>query len=182
MFEELGGTRVYDMSSGNAETFSTETDFEKWKENLWTTIFKKYASLDTPEESKSALLRRKTTLERRESLKGNKNAMPWIINENPASKSELVEDPNAPKPAYDLNMRRYQTSVECRIKAIRQLRQKTDQGSTIEVIYDITGTGLNYVTASNFAMYPLNKKADVEEFAKMFGLNLDTKFEFVTNP
>ena len=38
------------------------------------------------------------------------------------------------------------------------------------------------MTASNFALYPLNKKADVEEFAKMFGLNLDTKFSWVNNP
>ena len=43
MFEQLGGIRVFDMACGNAETFSTETDFEKWKENLWTELFKMYA-------------------------------------------------------------------------------------------------------------------------------------------
>ena len=34
-FEELGGERVFAMGSGNAETFSTETDFETWKKDLW---------------------------------------------------------------------------------------------------------------------------------------------------
>ena len=34
-FEELGGERVFAMGSGNAETFSTETDFENWKKDLW---------------------------------------------------------------------------------------------------------------------------------------------------
>ena len=48
--------------------------------------------------------------------------------------------------------------------------------------YDLTGLGLTYVTASNFALYPLNKKADVEQFAKMFGLNLDCTFKWKVNP
>ena len=43
MFHQLGGERVFEMGVGNAETFSTETDFEKWKENLWSEIFKMYA-------------------------------------------------------------------------------------------------------------------------------------------
>ena len=50
------------------------------------------------------------------------------------------------------------------------------------MVYDTTGSGINYVTASNFAMYPLNKKADVEQFGSMFGLNLDTKFRWLNNP
>ena len=70
------------MGSGNAETFSTETDFEKWKKDLWSSIIKVYAALDTPEEAKSALLKRKTTLEGRKSKKVNKDALPWIINED----------------------------------------------------------------------------------------------------
>ena len=49
MFHQLGGERVFEMGVGNAETFSTETDFEKWKENLWSEIFKMYAQEDTPE-------------------------------------------------------------------------------------------------------------------------------------
>ena len=49
MFEQLGGIRAFDMACGNAETFSTETDFEKWKENLWTDLFKIYSEQDTPE-------------------------------------------------------------------------------------------------------------------------------------
>ena len=38
------------------------------------------------------------------------------------------------------------------------------------------------MTASNFAMYALNKKADVEQFGKMFDLHLDTKFIWARNP
>ena len=49
-FEQLGATRLADMGVGNAETFSTEDDFNKWKENLWTKIFDHYASQMTDEE------------------------------------------------------------------------------------------------------------------------------------
>ena len=49
LFEQLGATRVFDMACGNAETFSTETDFDKWKETLWSELFKIYEAEDTPE-------------------------------------------------------------------------------------------------------------------------------------
>jgi len=49
-FEQLGATRLADMGVGNAETFSTEDDFNKWKENLWTKIFDHYSSQMTDEE------------------------------------------------------------------------------------------------------------------------------------
>ena len=37
-FEKLGGKRLQPAGVGNAETFSTEDDFNKWKENLWSNI------------------------------------------------------------------------------------------------------------------------------------------------
>ena len=43
-FEQLGAERLYDMGVGNAETFSTEDDFNKWKETLWSKIFEHYAA------------------------------------------------------------------------------------------------------------------------------------------
>lgn len=46
-FEKLGGKRLHEMACGNAETFSTEDDFNKWKEDLWTKIVAEYASKQT---------------------------------------------------------------------------------------------------------------------------------------
>lgn len=42
-FEKLGGKRLHEMTCGNAETFSTEDDFNNWKEDLWTKIVAEYA-------------------------------------------------------------------------------------------------------------------------------------------
>jgi len=53
-------------------------------------------------------------------------------------------------------MRNYNSSEEIPIKSISQLRQKTDLGSTFEIIFDLNGTGLTYKTAANFAVYPTN--------------------------
>ena len=46
-FEKLGATRVHDMQCGNAETFSTEDDFNKWKEDLWSKLIAHYSSSET---------------------------------------------------------------------------------------------------------------------------------------
>ena len=114
-FEELGAERVYDMGSGNAETFSTETDFEKWKKDLWSALIKAYAPLDTPEQAKKALLRRQSTLEARKLSKQNQDSLPWIINDD--FFGDQAEEAEPPK--YDMNMRNYQRSVPCKIKSIR---------------------------------------------------------------
>ena len=80
-------------------------------------------------------------------------------------------------------MRNYIASKQLPIKSIRQLRQQClDGGSTIEVVYDLRGSGLTYKTAANSAIYATNRQADVEKFAKMFELDLDKKFFFRKNP
>ena len=65
-----------------------------------------------------------------------------------------------------MNMRNYLSSKPIPIKLIRELRQQcVDGGSTIEVVYDLRGTGFTYSTAANSAIYATNKEADVEAFA-----------------
>ena len=84
-----------------------------------------------------------------------------------------------------MNMRNYLSSTQLKIKSIKQLRQKcVDGGSTIEVVYDLRGTGLTYKTASNSAIYAKNKAEDVQKFAEMYELTdkLDTRFVFTKNP
>jgi len=53
-----------------------------------------------------------------------------------------------------MNMRNYLSSKPLTIKSIRELRQQcVDGGSTIEIVYDLRGTGLTYKTAANSAIY-----------------------------
>lgn len=106
------------------------------------------------------------------------SVLPWIVD---ISGSQLASaDDEAPE--YDMNMRNYQSSTPLPIKSIRQLRQKcVDGGSTLEVTYDLRGTGLTYITAANSAIYAINRDEDVQKFAQMFEIDLDTKFTFAKN-
>ena len=83
-----------------------------------------------------------------------------------------------------MNMRNYLSSVPLPIKSMRQLRQEcVDGGSTIEAVFDLRGTGMTYVTASNSAIYARNSDEDVLKFAETFDmdLDLDTAFCFTKN-
>lgn len=51
-FEKLGGNRLHEMGVGNAETFSTEDDFNKWKEDLWKNIIEHYVKTENPVQKK----------------------------------------------------------------------------------------------------------------------------------
>ncbi|MFS8160150.1 MAG: hypothetical protein ACMG6E_08055 [Candidatus Roizmanbacteria bacterium] len=65
---------------------------------------------------------------------------------------------------------------------MKQLRQNTDEGSTLEISYDLRKLGLTYKTATNLAIFPKNNRMAVEECAKRLGYDLDQRFAFVTNP
>lgn len=56
------------------------------------------------------------------------------------------------------------------------------EGSTLEITYDLKGTGITYTTAANLAIFPRNSKEDVTQCAKMLGWSLDQKFVFQANP
>ena len=105
--------------------------------------------------------------------------MPFIVDTSALQLHTNAEE----TPEYDMNMRNYLAGKPLQIKSIRQLRQKCiEDGSTIEVIYDLHGSGLSYKTAGNSAIYATNKPADVEKFATMFNLDLNQRFCFTKNP
>jgi len=80
--------------------------------------------------------------------------LPWKV---VASGSSTLDAPE-----YDMNMRNYSSSKPLTIKSMRQLRQEcVDGGSTIEVVFDLRGSGVTYKTAANSAIYATNKPADV---------------------
>lgn len=57
-----------------------------------------------------------------------------------------------------------------------------DEGSTIEVTYDLKGAGVTYKTATNLAIFPENSIEEVEACAKRLGYNLNQRFVFKANP
>ena len=45
--KQMGGQLVCDIGAANAETYTTEDDFVKWKENLWEKLFEFFGKNDT---------------------------------------------------------------------------------------------------------------------------------------
>lgn len=40
---QLGAKRFHEVGAANAETYTTEDDFQKWKQPLWQILFKHYS-------------------------------------------------------------------------------------------------------------------------------------------
>lgn len=159
-FDKLGAKKIYDCGVGNAETFSTETDFAAWKESLWTKLTEHYAKFDSPEKAKKALTRRASL------RKANPDALPWLIAE---------EGPVDAEPAFDMNMRNYIGCQDIQIAGIREMRQQPsgNGASTLEVAFQLKGSGLKYNTAANFAVYVPNPSQFVTAFAAKHNLDLN---------
>jgi sulfite reductase alpha subunit-like flavoprotein len=97
-----------------------------------------------------------------------------------------------PEPPLELASKQYATGFDLRIIKIRELRQKSglshdlgdERGSTLEVTYDLTNSGLTYKTATNLAIFPENPQSDVELVAKLLGFynDLEQRFMFKPNP
>ena len=110
-FETLGANRIHETGVGIAETFSTEEDFNKWKENLWSNIFNHFAQSETKEEKKKALIKRKSSLRAKNN---DPTILPWIVDT-----SEIQLADNTSQPDYDITMRNYLKSKPLPIKSIK---------------------------------------------------------------
>ena len=95
----------------------------------------------------------------------------------------------------ELVTKQYLSGKDVKIKSIRELRQKystkfddgshideTEGGSTLEITYDLEGTGLSYKSATNLALFPENPIDDVKLCAEILGFDTDAIFSFKPNP
>lgn len=82
---------------------------------------------------------------------------------------------------YDFQMKQYLSSAKCQITLIRELRQKTDDGSSLHIEIDNGSVGMRYRTADNLAIFPENSDDIVARVAKLLKLNLDDVFNLEEN-
>ena len=80
---------------------------------------------------------------------------------------------------YPMNIRNYNKSKPCKVVSVKEMRQKTSEGSTLEVIFDTTG--LKYKTAGNLAVYAENSDHHVQKFAQRMKYDLNMAFALVPN-
>lgn len=75
-FIDLGAAKIYKSGEGNAETFSTEDDFDEWKRDLWPEVFKVYNEQETPEQAANSLKKSASNVKARS---GDKSKLPLKV-------------------------------------------------------------------------------------------------------
>jgi NADPH-ferrihemoprotein reductase len=166
-FERLGAERILALGAGDDDG-DLETDFETWRDTkLWPTLKKLYvgdavaASIERP--SSSATL----------------PTCPYVVEYHATSppKRDFSND------SIHASSRHYFTAVDCPIKVVRELRTYEDSGSTVHVEVDISKTkDLNYQTADNLGVLPMNEREIVDSVAKSLGIDLDQVFSLKAAP
>lgn len=162
-FEKLGAERVLSLGLGDDDA-DLEADFESWKENMWTTLKKKYCN--------EAVITKSTTTE-----------LPpceyTIQYHSQPAKANL----HVPLDHVHGSGRVYFTAVDCPVIVNKELRAPEDGGSTKHIEIDISqAPGFHYTTADNLGVLPLNDSKTVESVAKALGYDLDAVFSLQASP
>ena len=168
--EKLGGTRVYKYGEGD-DNENLEDDFNTWKEGIWAELVK--IAQVVPQQPSSETVTQPAT---------NANSLPFNVTISSELKEVDVTKLANDSKEYDFQAKQYITSVSADITGIRELRQKTEDGSTLHIEIDCASAGINYKTAQNLAIYPENSADIVNKAANKFNLNLDDVFEVTQNP
>ena len=164
---QAGGTRVTPLGTGDDDD-DVEADFEKWKEgHLWPTFMKEFGG------------RKKMNKKSDTQLKLPDCPLQVVYH----SRKTLAQ------PVYDLpekeihsSSRHYFTAVDCPVSVVRELRKGGGAGSTVHVEIDVAqaqvpGTAkkhrLDYTTADNLGVLPLNNASVVERVASALSYDLN---------
>lgn len=160
--ESTGGKRAVEIGLGD-DCQDLEGDFENWKDTkLWPALKKLYIN-------DAATLDRLEHAPHEKELPSCAYSVEYYTNPQ--------EPMDTPPDKVHGSSRHYFTAVVCPIQAIRELRSKEDTGSTVHIEIDISkASGLNYVTADNLGVLPVNQPSTVEAVAKALNFDLDKIF------
>jgi len=172
--EKLGAERVYKLGEGD-DNENLEDDFNAWKEGIWGELAK-VAQVTAPDASAAK--------NGAQTASQNPNSLPFVINTSSDLKEIDLENYNASsdEKEYEFQAKQYLASTPAPIALIRELRQKTHDGSTLHVEIDNKAAGLTYKTAQNLGIYPENATSLVQKAASLLGLELKTVFSVEQNP
>ena len=165
---KFGGNRFYTYGEGDDDG-SLEEDFESWKAGLWPSVLPLfhplYATGEAPVETSD-----------NNTKKISLSYQLMFLDKAPGS-----IDPSSQLNNANSSTRYYFTSVNARVTVNRELRMidaskgQTEEsiGSTRHIELDLKQSGLQYLTADNLAVLPLNDTNSVEKLARRLGYHLD---------
>ncbi|CAJ1946001.1 unnamed protein product [Cylindrotheca closterium] len=156
--ETFGAKRIIPIGMGDDDN-DLEGDFESWKDQMWVELRKRYCR-------GAALPVKKDNDEFK--IPDCEYKIQYHSAGTPAEKYiGLDKVHGSSKP--------YFTSVDCPVLTSRELRSSEDGGSTVHMEIDIANK-LEYQTADNLGVLPLNDDAIVASVAKSLGYDLNAVF------
>lgn len=150
IFGDMKANLVYPGGEGNSETQMTEEQFDEWKANMWSSLCEHY---EKSNPNKGQVSTKKVA--------DKKDEFPLKL---------IFDGTESLAENYDMASRQHMGSKRMKVSSNKELRQKTDEGSTLEVIFDLKGSGQTYKTAQNLALFPENTKDDVEFVIQHLGV------------
>jgi NADPH-ferrihemoprotein reductase len=161
---KVGGSRIIPIGLGD-DNDDLEGDFENWKDNvLWPVMRAKYvADGGALKRRESDVMALPSCVYSVEYLEGEESA---VVSAEAADKVQTIH-------------KHYVNAVDCTVVAKRELRDKSDPGSTIHMEIDVSKNMdvMKYQTADNLGILPRNDPAVVEAVARALGYNLDQLFD-----
>jgi NADPH-ferrihemoprotein reductase len=158
LLEKCGCSRIASIGIGDDDN-DLEGDFESWKDKvLWPILKKRYG------------------VEKFECIADTCQKLPechYTV--------EFLDGPSTAKQEANhhapLASKHYFTASECCVTEKRELRSPVDGGSTLHL--EIDSTSMEYKTADNLAILPVNDDATIEKVAKALGYNPSTYFKLL---
>jgi len=167
VLEKLGGQRIIPVGVGDDDD-DLEGDFETWKDKkFWPALKAKYINADVQADSNNSTSQKLPDCH-------------IAVQYTKASSSD-EDGEQAPKQNIHLSSKHYFSAVDCPVTLKRELRDPTDDGSTLHVEIDISegGDEVKYQTADNLGILPINASSDVENLARALDYDLDAMFKLI---
>lgn len=121
VFDDLNGVRVYPIGLGDNQSYLTEEHFDQWKQGLWKGICEHYEMMNPK--------------------RGQYKQKQEVKQEGLALSIQLLDSdtiiPEDPSVNYEMAARQHLISKRVNITSIKQLRQDTGEGSTLEALFDL---------------------------------------------
>ena len=158
--ERVGANRILPLGMGDDDD-DLENDFETWKDTqLWPTFQKLY---NVSQTNVVAVSQQQQQQQQQQKLPECQYVIEYHNNNNNNKPRKLSMD------QVHGSSRHYFTAVQCPVKVVRELRSgNLEAGSTVHMEVDISKhkKQLNYHTADNLGVIPVNNNRVVESVAQ----------------
>ena len=159
LLEQAGAIRIVKLGLGDDDN-DLEGDFENWKDTVfWPGVKKRF---DVGNSLSSSMTNTSK-------LPDCQYAVEYVENGAVSDKATIEHVP--------LSSKQYFTATDCAVTLKRELRDPADGGSTIHV--EIDANEIDYKTADNLAILPVNEDSVIEKVAEALDYDLSATFKLL---